>query len=200
MNRKQGFTIVELLIVIVIIGVLATLIIITYSGIQQRAHSAKRKTDANVMMKWLELYYADNGTYPASSSGANYLTTSSMITSSITASQLRSLVGSVGDIQDPLDQATTPVITNGYTDTTGKYFYFGGYYYPGASGSLLLTTRFGTKDTTYCSGQVSLTSTDRYAASVFSYYDNSSDTMQIFTSSQGAKPINLANTSKCIWH
>ena len=60
MNRKQGFTIVELLIVIVIIGVLATLIIITYSGIQQRAHSAKRKTDANVMMKWLELYYADN--------------------------------------------------------------------------------------------------------------------------------------------
>ncbi|MEK7621152.1 MAG: prepilin-type N-terminal cleavage/methylation domain-containing protein [Patescibacteria group bacterium] len=200
MNRKQGFTIVELLIVIVIIGILASLIIVAYNGIQQRAQSAKRKADTGVMMKWLELYYADNGTYPASNSGTDYLVTTSMITGSTTTSQLRALIGSSSSIQDPLDQSTVPIITNGYAETTGKYFYTGGFYYPGVSGSTLLTTRFGTKGTIYCGGQISLTSTDRYAASVFSYYDNSSDTIQIFTTSHGTKPINLTNTSKCIWH
>lgn len=50
-SSNMGFTIVELLIVIVIIAILAALIIITYSGIQQRAANAKRTTDIAQLSK-----------------------------------------------------------------------------------------------------------------------------------------------------
>ncbi len=43
--KSQGFTIVELLIVIVIIGILAALVIVAYNGIQARASDTKRVTD-----------------------------------------------------------------------------------------------------------------------------------------------------------
>ncbi|HSW79431.1 MAG TPA: prepilin-type N-terminal cleavage/methylation domain-containing protein [Candidatus Saccharimonadales bacterium] len=65
LKRKQsGFTIVELLIVIVIIGILATLVIITFTGIQQRARNTKRQTDINSIDSHLEAFNADNGYYP----------------------------------------------------------------------------------------------------------------------------------------
>ena len=43
--RKAGFTIVELLIVIVIIGILAAITIVAYNGIQQRAQAATVQSD-----------------------------------------------------------------------------------------------------------------------------------------------------------
>ncbi len=62
--KQQGFTIVELLIVIVVIGILATLVIVTFSGIQQRARDTQRQTDINAIQGHLEAYYASTGTYP----------------------------------------------------------------------------------------------------------------------------------------
>jgi len=63
-TKQQGFTIVELLIVIVVIGILATLVIVTFSGIQQRARDTQRQTDINAIQGHLEAYYASTGTYP----------------------------------------------------------------------------------------------------------------------------------------
>ena len=63
-KRQSGFTIVELLIVIVIIGILATLVIVTFSGIQQRARDTQRKTDINALQSHVEAYYANQGNYP----------------------------------------------------------------------------------------------------------------------------------------
>lgn len=63
-QRQSGFTIVELLIVIVIIGILATLVIVTFSGVQQRARDAERKTDINAVAGQLEAFYASKGFYP----------------------------------------------------------------------------------------------------------------------------------------
>lgn len=63
---QKGFTIVELLIVIVVIGILAALVITTYSGIQQRARDTERQTDLKALQGHLETYYTDNGSYPAS--------------------------------------------------------------------------------------------------------------------------------------
>ena len=63
-QRQSGFTIVELLIVIVIIGILATLVIVTFSGVQQRARDSERKTDINAIAGQLEAVYAKNGAYP----------------------------------------------------------------------------------------------------------------------------------------
>lgn len=63
-NKAKGFTIVELLIVIVVIGILATLVIVTFTGIQQKARDSKRKTDLNALDSHAEAYYASNGYYP----------------------------------------------------------------------------------------------------------------------------------------
>jgi prepilin-type N-terminal cleavage/methylation domain-containing protein len=63
-NKSKGFTIVELLIVIVVIGILATLVIVTFTGIQQKARDSKRKTDINALNSHVEAYYASNGYYP----------------------------------------------------------------------------------------------------------------------------------------
>lgn len=63
-QRQSGFTIVELLIVIVIIGILATLVIVTFSGVQQRARDSERKTDINAVAGQLEAFYASKGYYP----------------------------------------------------------------------------------------------------------------------------------------
>ncbi len=65
--KSRGFTIVELLIVIIIIAILAAITIVAYTGIQQRARDSQRKTHVQAIVKALELYYIDNGRYPSGS-------------------------------------------------------------------------------------------------------------------------------------
>lgn len=62
--RKTGFTIVELLIVIVVITILAAITIVTYKGVQNRVNDTMVQNDLNNFAKKMELYKADNGTYP----------------------------------------------------------------------------------------------------------------------------------------
>lgn len=68
-STSRGFTIVELLIVIVIIGILAALVIVAYTGIQNRAKNTKKISDVRQLQKIIELYHADNGRYPPTPSG-----------------------------------------------------------------------------------------------------------------------------------
>jgi prepilin-type N-terminal cleavage/methylation domain-containing protein len=67
--KQTGFTIVELLIVIVVIGILAAITIVAYNGIQQRGRDAQRKSDLVQIAKALELYRVDKGGYPSSTTG-----------------------------------------------------------------------------------------------------------------------------------
>jgi prepilin-type N-terminal cleavage/methylation domain-containing protein len=65
LKRKQsGFTIVELLIVIVVIGILAAIIITTFTGVQKKARDADRKSDINAIYSQVEVYFAQNSKYP----------------------------------------------------------------------------------------------------------------------------------------
>lgn len=66
-DKRKGFTIVELLIVIVVIAILAAITIVAYNGVQARARDAQRKEDIATIAKAFELYYAQNGTYPVTS-------------------------------------------------------------------------------------------------------------------------------------
>jgi general secretion pathway protein G len=63
-NQPKGFTIVELLIVIVVIGILATLVIVTFTGVQQKARNTKRQTDLVALDGHIEAYNGQNGYYP----------------------------------------------------------------------------------------------------------------------------------------
>lgn len=70
-TTQKGFTIVELLIVIVVIGILAALVLNTFSGVQKRARDTQRQTSVNSLSTQLEVYYNDKGGYPASASIAS---------------------------------------------------------------------------------------------------------------------------------
>lgn len=64
-NRRQsGFTIVELLIVIVVIAILAAISIVAYTGIQNRANNAALLSAVDAYEKGFRLYYAKHGTIP----------------------------------------------------------------------------------------------------------------------------------------
>jgi general secretion pathway protein G len=63
-RNQKGFTIVELLIVIVVIGILAALVITTFTGIQKKARDTERQTDIKALHGQLEAYFAQNGKYP----------------------------------------------------------------------------------------------------------------------------------------
>lgn len=63
---QKGFTIVELLIVIVIIAILTLIVNIVYTGIQQRARDANIQSDLRNIASKLELFNIDYGRYPIS--------------------------------------------------------------------------------------------------------------------------------------
>lgn len=63
-QKRYGFTIVELLIVIVVIGILAVITIVSYSGISQRARSATLESDLANASKQLKLFQAEYDNYP----------------------------------------------------------------------------------------------------------------------------------------
>ena len=69
--KQQGFTVIELLIVVLVIGILATLVIVTYSGIQVKNRDAKRRNDVEAIAMQLEVYNASHGAYPALSELSN---------------------------------------------------------------------------------------------------------------------------------
>jgi len=66
LSKQRGFTIVELLIVIVIIGILAALVIVAYNGITGRANDASIQEDLRGLGQKMELYNGEFGTYPTS--------------------------------------------------------------------------------------------------------------------------------------
>lgn len=60
----NGFTIVELLVSIVVIGILVTIMVISYSGIQQRSRDSERGSDMTQLKIAIEKYHAEKSMYP----------------------------------------------------------------------------------------------------------------------------------------
>ena len=64
LKNQKGFTIVELLIVIVVIGILAAITIVAFNGVQNRGKASSAQSAANAVVKKLEAWNSVQGSYP----------------------------------------------------------------------------------------------------------------------------------------
>lgn len=117
-NRQAGFTIVELLIVIVVIGILAAIVLNTFSGVQARARNTERQTDIKSLASQLEVFYAD----PANANPGNYPLGSTII-SPATVASVQSVLKNIdaNALQAPGGSGNT--LNGSATPTTSQYGY-----------------------------------------------------------------------------
>lgn len=154
-NTRGGFTIVELLIVIVVIAVLATITIVTFNGIQDRATKSAMTSELAVAGRVLQNDYTLSGLYPAMVAAANegkglefnaaytilYIPTSSSYCLSLTKGSISMQMVPVGTITNGACSvmtgatATSPLIVDGNTSSTS--------FYDGSSGLRSVTVDLG---------------------------------------------------------
>lgn len=106
-KTNTGFTIVELLIVIVIIGILATITIVAYNGIQARSRIAAVNADLNSIEKAMMMYRADVGTLPLGAdwySGTAMPPTSRWSSEIIAGLKAKKIISTSGLEKDPWGQ------------------------------------------------------------------------------------------------
>jgi len=72
-NKQQGFTLIEIIVVVVIIGILATFVAPKFMGKTDTARITKAKSDILSLESALDLYKLDNFTYPTTDQGLEAL-------------------------------------------------------------------------------------------------------------------------------
>ena len=117
-NKKTGFTLVELLVVISIISILTIVGVSSFRTVQMKSRDTKRKNDLNSISKALNMYYNDIGSFPYGSSlNINYMITTAGVGFSANVD---------GKITTYMAEMPTETATGikgyQYSSTTGKSF------------------------------------------------------------------------------
>jgi len=73
LHRQAGFTLIEVLVVVVILGLLAALIVPRIMDRPDEARVVAAKSDISAILSALKLYRLDNGTYPTTEQGLQAL-------------------------------------------------------------------------------------------------------------------------------
>lgn len=63
-GNNKGFTLIEILIVVAIIGILASIVLVNVRGFRAKGQDARRIADIRTIQNGLELYYSSEGKYP----------------------------------------------------------------------------------------------------------------------------------------
>jgi prepilin-type N-terminal cleavage/methylation domain-containing protein len=156
----KGFTIVELLIVIVVIGILAAIVIVAYQGVSQRAKASQYQTDTATIAKKAEAYNSLSNGYALTAAGTDAAT---VVAQTATAATLTTTQNSINDTKLPsglayfavLPWGTIPTYTQtmaGINANTTVDYYFVSYcatgkgmriYYPDPVNSAVKTSDVG---------------------------------------------------------
>lgn len=72
-TKQKGFTLVELMIVITIISILATIGVVSFTRVQKQARDTKRKADMRALGTALQAYYTEKQVYPTVAQGTTIL-------------------------------------------------------------------------------------------------------------------------------
>ncbi len=118
LNSQKGFTLIEMVIVIAVMGVLMGIAFRGFSSIQQNARDTRRFADLRTVATQLELFFARCGHYPTASQSCRG--TQSLNEGSLTWTQLRTLLGTtvVREADVPVD----PLIARSPADQYQYHF------------------------------------------------------------------------------
>jgi general secretion pathway protein G len=72
-DKSRGFTLLEVMVVIVILGILASMVVPNLMGSQERANMQKAVSDINALETSLSMYKMDNYNYPTTEQGLEAL-------------------------------------------------------------------------------------------------------------------------------
>lgn len=75
LNNQKGFTLIEIMVVVIIIGILAILIVPNIIGRVDDSRETKAKVDIATLETTLDFYRIDNGSYPSTEQGLQALQT-----------------------------------------------------------------------------------------------------------------------------
>ena len=95
-RKESGFTIVELLVVIVVIAILASISVVSYNGIQQRARDSARDSAVRSLKLALEVYKSDFNQYPIAGANPN----SGYLITGLTSSLVPTYISKIPDDPD----------------------------------------------------------------------------------------------------
>ena len=145
MKKERGFTIVELLIVIVVIGILAAIVIVAFNGVQNKAKTTKAQTNAAAVQKVAEAYNADNSVYPGTIANFGAATTVKLPTGVTVVSAAATpfgLTASNGDTSVSYQYKGASATT-----ATGGRIQFWDFSTPGVSGTVIYVGNAASGDT-----------------------------------------------------
>lgn len=205
---SRGFTIVEIMVIIIVIGILLAIGIVSFQHIQKQSRDTKRATDLTLFRAELEKYYDRNGEYPsdvrfasiAGTAPTSYIASSGItVGPTTTPAQLRTVAASVpDDFGDP--KRTTSMFSPQTVAASGsdvRYFYIGGINFRTSttySASATFTMKSGSFT---CAYSVAGTPNDS-GSYIVGHYSETDDKMVFLRGNQG-NPIdwNTGNNASC---
>lgn len=106
--KRKGFTLIEVLIVVAIVGILASVVLVGLGPVQRRGRDARRISDLRQAQTGLELYYNKRGEYPPTSDWA-----------SLTSALKNAGIGVSNIPKDPSSGKTYQYVSNGSSYVLG---------------------------------------------------------------------------------